>query len=154
MIWHNTAWTRTRSSKGHEFAVPNRMSYNKLMRLVRYLVAIPRLVYHYPLQFKPIVIQAYVDTGFPGCKAACRSTSGGVAMHGVHAVKQWSKTQSTVCLCAGEAQLGGSGDGLAQAIGLQSIARDMGLRWHTDLYTDATAAIGIAHRKARVLFVI
>ena len=68
-------------------------------------------------------------------------------MHGSHAVKHWSKTQSTVCLSSGEAELRGIGDGLAQAIGLQSIARDMGLHWRIDLFTDATAAIGIARRK-------
>ena len=36
-----------------KFAVPNKRSYNKLKRLVRYLVAIPRLLYHYPWQDKP-----------------------------------------------------------------------------------------------------
>ena len=68
-------------------------------------------------------------------------------MHGSHAVKDWSKKKSIVCLSSGEAELRGIGDGLAQAIGLQSIARDMGLHWKIDLYTDATAAIGIARRK-------
>ena len=48
---------------------------------------------------------------------------------------------------SGEATLRGIGDGLAQAIALQSIARDMGLHWRIDLYTDATAAIVIARRK-------
>ena len=41
----------------------------------------------------------------------------------------------------------GIGDGLAQAIGLQSIARDLGMTWQIDLHTDATAAIGIARRR-------
>ena len=68
-------------------------------------------------------------------------------MHGPHAVKHWSTTLSTVCLSSGEAELRGIGDGLAQAIGLQSIARDMGLHWRIGLYANATAAIGIARRK-------
>ena len=92
-------------------------------------------------------IKVNVDTDFAGCKAARRSTSGGVAMHGSHAPKHLSKTLSTVCLSSGEAKLRGIGDGLARAIGLQSIARDMGLRWRIDLYTDATAAVSIARRK-------
>ena len=50
-------------------------------------------------------------------------------------------------MSSGEAELGGIGDGLAQAIGLQSIARDIGLHWRIDLYTDATAAIAIARQK-------
>ena len=41
----------------------------------------------------------------------------------------------------------GIGNGLAQAIGLQSIARDLGMSWQIDMYTDATAAIGIARRR-------
>ena len=68
-------------------------------------------------------------------------------MHGVHAVKHWTGTQPTVCLRSDEAELEGIGDGLAQAIGLQSIACEMGLHWKIDLYTDATAAIGIARTK-------
>ena len=68
-------------------------------------------------------------------------------MHGGHLVKHWAKTQTTVCLSSGEAELRGIGDGLAQAIGLQSIARDLGLKWDINMYTDATAAIGIARRR-------
>jgi hypothetical protein len=75
-----------------EFAVPNKRSYNHFKRLVRYLVAHPRLVYHYPWQTKPAGIQVYVDTDFAGCKATRRSTNGGVAMHGSRAVKHWSKS--------------------------------------------------------------
>ena len=36
---------------------------------------------------------------------------------------------------------------LQKSIGLQSIARDMGLHWRIDLYNGATAAIGMARRK-------
>ena len=36
---------------------------------------------------------------------------------------------------------------MAQAIGLQSIARDLGFDWTIDMYSDATAAIGIARRR-------
>ena len=68
-------------------------------------------------------------------------------MHGGHNVKHWSKTQSTVCLSSGEAELRGIGDGLAQALGLQSIAKDLGIHWTIDLFSDATAAIGIARRR-------
>ena len=110
-------------------------------------MANPRLVYHHPWQDKPSVVKGYVTTDFAGCKATRRSTSGGVEMHGVHAVTHWSKAQATVCLSSGEAELRGIGDGLAQTIGLQSIARDMGLHWRIDLYTDAASAIGIARRK-------
>ena len=68
-------------------------------------------------------------------------------MHGTHAVKHLNNTQTAVCPSSGEAELGVIGDAPAQATALQPIARDMGLHWRIDLYTDATATIGIARRK-------
>ena len=130
-----------------DFAVPNKRSYEKLKRLVRYLGGQPRLVHHYPFQEEQVGINVYVDTDFAGCKATRGSTSGGVAMHGTHTIKHWSKTKTTVCLSSAEAELRGIGDGLAQAIGLQSIAADLGFSWRIDIHMDATAAIGIARRR-------
>ena len=122
--------------------MPNRRSCEKLKRCARYPAGQPRLVYRHPFQKKPVGISVYVDTSFAGCKATRLSTSGGVALCGSHTAKHWSKTQTTVCLSSGEAELRGIGDGLAQAIGLQSIACDLGMTWQIDMYTDATAAIG------------
>ena len=68
-------------------------------------------------------------------------------MNGSHNIKHWSKTQTTVCLSSGEAELRGISDGLAQALGIQSIAKDLGLTWTTKMFSDATAAIGIARRR-------
>ena len=122
--------------------MPNKRSYEKLKRCARYLAGQPRLVFKYPFQSKPVGINVYVNTDVAGCKATRRNTSGCVALYGNHAVKHWSKTQTTVCLSSGEAELRGIGDGLAQALGLQSIERDLGMTWRIDMYTDATAAIG------------
>ena len=68
-------------------------------------------------------------------------------MHGAHNIKHWAKTQTTVCLSSGEAELRGISDGLAQALGIQSIAKDLGLSWSIKMFSDATAAIGIARRR-------
>ena len=68
-------------------------------------------------------------------------------MNGLHNIKHWSKTQTTVCLSSGEAELRGISDGLAQALGIQSIAKDLGLTWTIKMFSDATAAIGIARRR-------
>ena len=70
-----------------------------------------------------------------------------MALYGSHAVKHGFLNQTTVCLSSGEAELRGIGDGLAQALGLQSTARDLGMTRRIDMYTDATAAIGIACRR-------
>ena len=46
-------------------------------------------------------------------------------MVGSAMVKHWAKPQPTIALSSGEAELGGIGTGMAQAIGLQSLAADM-----------------------------
>ena len=68
-------------------------------------------------------------------------------MWGGHCVKHWAKTQPTIALSSGEAELSGIGSGIAQALGIQSIARDLGLDLKIKVHTDATAAIGIARRR-------
>ena len=52
-----------------------------------------------------------------------------------------------MCLSSGEAELRGISDGLAQALGIQSIARDLGFSWKNLMISDAAAAIGIARRR-------
>ena len=61
-----------------------------------------------------------------------------------HSFKHWSKTQTTVSLASGEADLHGICAGVAQGIGLQSICRDLGFGFKSRIESDATAAIGIA----------
>ena len=62
-------------------------------------------------------------------------------------VKHWSKTQSTIALSSGEAELVGIGSGCAQGLGMQSLAADMGWQLKLSVHSDATAAIGIAKRR-------
>ena len=68
-------------------------------------------------------------------------------MHGLHNIKHGAETQTTLCLSSGEAGLRGISDGLAQAMGIQTIAKDLGTSWQIQMLNDATAAIGIARRR-------
>ena len=68
-------------------------------------------------------------------------------MAGTCCLKHWSKTQSTIALSSGEAELSGIAYGTAQCMGLQSILRDLGLDLKIRVFSDATAAIGIAKRR-------
>ena len=61
-------------------------------------------------------------------------------------MRHWSTAQATVALSSGEAELGGLCRGAANGIGLQSLAKDLGLDWNIKMYTDATAAIGMTRR--------
>ena len=68
-------------------------------------------------------------------------------MLGSHAVRHWSRTQATIALSSGEAELGGIGVGIAEALGVQSLARDLGWTYEIRVHSDASAAIGIARRR-------
>ena len=123
------------------------MGVEALKRAVRFLIGLPRLVWNFPFQKHTSDLKVYVDTDFGGCQATRRSTSGGVAMRGLHPIKHWSLTQTTIALSSGEAELGGICRGAAIALGLQSLAADLGINVQIEILTDATAAIGICRRR-------
>ena len=127
--------------------MPTVSSLERLTRLCRYLLGVPRLVYRYAWQERPKELSIYVDTDFAGCKTTRRSTSGGVVMLGSHCVRHWSTTQPTISLSSAEAELHGISKGCSQGLGLQSIARDLGLSLKVIVFTDAAAAIGIVRRR-------
>ena len=89
----------------------------------------------------------YTDTDFAGCPRTRRSTSGGAVLRGRHTIKAYSKTQTTVCLSSAEAELGGIVTAASTSLGLQSVAKDLGLEWTIELRADASAAIGICRRR-------
>ena len=62
-------------------------------------------------------------------------------------IKHWSKTQSTVSLSSGEAELHGIAYGAAQGLGLQALLKDLGWAVQLRIHSDATAAIGMCRRK-------
>ena len=68
-------------------------------------------------------------------------------MMGNHCVKHWSKTQSTIALSSGKAELGGIGYGMAQPTGVHMLCADMGIVVDINLFSDATATIGITKRR-------
>ena len=67
-------------------------------------------------------------------------------MMGDHLVKHWSSTQKVVTLSSGEAELAGIVKGAAEALGLRSIAADLGIPVEVRIFADSSAAIGICKR--------
>ena len=131
------------------FATPTKTGVEQLKRLIRYLAGAKRLVYNFNFGHVPAdePLTVYVDTDFAGCHVTRRSTSGGAACRGSHLIKHWSTTQSTVALSSAEAELTGISKGAAQGLGLQSIAKDLGIHLPLRIMSDATAAIGISRRR-------
>ena len=129
------------------FANPSGQSLFALRKLVRYLIGARRIVWQFNFQKNSDDLVVSVDTDFAGCLATRRSTSGGAAMRGGHLIRHWSVTQSTVTLSSAEAELGGITRGASTAMGLRSVATDLGLQWTLTLQTDSTAAVGICRRR-------
>ena len=129
------------------FAHPTKVGVDGLKRAVRFLIGLPRLVWKFPFQRHTGDMKVFVDTDFGGCQVTRRSTSGGVAMRGCHPIKHWSLTQTAIALSSGEAELRGICRGASIALGLQSLANDLGIMLDLEILTDATAAIGICRRR-------
>ena len=62
-------------------------------------------------------------------------------------IKSWSKTQATIALSTGEAELSALAKSSAEGLGLQSLLKDLGTTAPLIIHTDASAAIGIASRQ-------
>ena len=124
---------------------PRNVDMADLRRIARYLIGKPRVVYRYPWQEAGPIL-AYVDTDFAGCLETRRSTSGGCLLYGTHVVKHWSTTQKTLALSSGEAELYGVVKGASEALGLQSLAADLGIVAPVHVKTDSSAAVGICNR--------
>lgn len=67
-------------------------------------------------------------------------------MYGSHCIKHWASTQTTIALSSGEAELNGLCKGASMALGLRSVADDLGVKYDLTIQADATAAIGMARR--------
>ena len=67
-------------------------------------------------------------------------------MIGRHLLKSWSKQQRVVALSSAEAETYALVTASCETLGLQSCAADLGIYVKSDLYTDASAALGIVQR--------
>ena len=95
----------------------------------------------------PTQIKTYIDSDWAGNKIRRKSTSGGVMFLGKHLIKSWSSTQQVMALSRGEAELYGMLEGATQTKGLISVMADFDEKVVATVCSDASAAIGMAHRQ-------
>ena len=126
-------------------ASPTETSEAALKRMGRYLLGHMRCVYTYPFQ-RAEGIEVYGDTDWSGCPRTRRSTSGGCVMIGSHCIWTWSSTQASVTLSSGEAAYYGVVKAAGAGLGHQSLMDDLGLHLPVRVWTDSSAALGIASR--------
>ena len=128
-------------------ATPRRGDWAALKRIGRYLVGAPRAVQTFVWQNAPGELDTFVDSDWAGCKATCRSTSGGAVKLGGHCIKTWSSTQATVAMSSAEAELYGLVKGAATSLGIISLCRDLGIGVNVHIHSDASATLAIIQRQ-------
>ena len=121
--------------------------WQKLKRVARYLITVPRLVMQYPWQPLTNTLTVYTDSDHAGCLRTRKSTSGGVVVWGQALLKAWSRTQTLIALSSGESELAAVTKAAAEGLGIQSVLADFGMSPKLELHSDATAAIGICKRQ-------
>ena len=130
-----------------DMATPTWKSWDRMIRVGRYLKARPRVRVWYRYQEVPETITTYSDTDWAGCKRTRRSTTGGYSTYGTHLIKAWCKTQATVALSSAEAELYGLVRASAETIGLMSMFADLGCPTGGRIMGDASAALAIIARR-------
>ena len=128
-----------------QMAAPTEQSWQKLKRLGRYLKEEPRAVVQYTWQKSNNnhSLNIYCDSDLAGDKKSRKSTSGGVIMWGSHFIKALSKGQSVITLSSVEAELYGIIKAASEGLGLMSVLEDSGVHISGQLFTDASAALGV-----------
>ena len=130
-----------------EMSKPTKSSWEKLVRIGRYLKGQPRLVWMYKFQTLPCFIDVHVDSNWAGCRRTRKSTSGGIAILGSHVLKSWSKTQAVIAKSSGEAELFGVVRGSTEGLGLITLCGDFGTSTNIRVHLDASAAKGMVERE-------
>ena len=125
---------------------PEVQDWERLQQIAGYLRNEPRLVFKYLWQEEGR-IEAGSDSDWAGCEETKKSAPGGFVMRGKHLLRAWSKTQPTVALSTGEAELIACVRATSESLGIQSTAKDFGREERIELKIDASAAIAMVHRR-------
>ena len=126
---------------------PTNSSWDKLIRVVKYLKRCPRLVISYDWQDEDAELQVYSDANWAGCRKTRKSTSGGVIMKGRHLLKAWSRNQNIVALSSAESEFHATVKAAMEGLGMITMAASFGDKCTVRLHVDASAALGVIQRK-------
>ena len=87
------------------------------------------------------------DSDHAGCARTRKSTSGGIIRWGAHILKWWSKTQPTIALSSGEAELAALVKSTSEGLGMVAAMEEWGIKVDLVVKSDAVAAIGMVKRQ-------
>ena len=128
-------------------ASPTTACVRGLKRVIRYLRGTPRAAQFFPWQRRPVEVVCQTDSDWAGCSRTRRSTSGGVICFGQHAVMHWSRTQATVALSSGEAELNAALKGGCELLGVRELMQEWGREAAYSLEVDSSACVGTLNRE-------
>ena len=128
-------------------AAPTKGDEVALKRIGRYLRGCPRVVstFKYGDRCRSLVVEG--DSDHAGCMRTRKSTSGGVMRWGGHVLKWWSKTQPTIALSSGEAELAAIVRSTSEGLGMIAVMKEFNIDCDLIVKSDAVAAIGIVKRQ-------
>ena len=92
-------------------------------------------------------MSVFADSNWAGCLKTRKSTSGACLFNGNHLIRSYAKTQATIALFSGEAELYATVVAASEGLGMKAMAKDFGMSLDPYLNVDASAAIGIMQRK-------
>jgi len=119
-----------------------------LKRIIRYLLAYPRLVWVFRRQVMGSVLAGDSDSDWAGCPVTRKSTTGLVLLNGNHCVKTASSTQQILGLSSGESEFYAGVRVASHLLGFRALAEDLGIRGkHVRLGLDSTSAMGAMSRR-------
>jgi hypothetical protein len=128
-------------------ANPTQGAMQRLKRIARFLAGNPRCVQRMYEQGFVDHFSVCVDSNFAGCLQTRKSTSSVYLFHGDHLLRSSATTQGAVTLSTGEAEFAAMVKGASIGFGAVSMARDWGREMKLHVYTDSSAAKGIASRR-------
>jgi hypothetical protein len=118
-----------------------------LKRVIRYLKGHPSCSMLFAYQGDKAPMTIMTDSDWAGDAATRKSTSGGIIRINSHIISFWCKSQATVALSSGEAELNAMVKGCSEGIGVLELMRELGC--DTNVYsieTDSSAARGTVMR--------
>merc|ERR1712051_913398 len=130
-----------------KMSAPTQDDYTALKKLGRYLMGRPRLISTFRYGEKSCTVVVEGDSDHAGCTRTRKSTSGGVIRWGSHVLKWWSKTQPTIALSSGEAELAAIVRSTSEGLGMIAVMKEFGIECDLVVKSDAIAAIGIVKRQ-------
>ena len=88
----------------------------------------------------------YSDSDWAGCVKTRRSTSGGGIQFGGHLIAHWSRTQASVALSSGEAELNAMLKTASEGLNIKHLLEEVGLEVGLHLRGDSSASHGTLNR--------